>query len=163
MELNKLVDWAVIVVGLAVVVLIGLAIVDNFGYSLRDSTTVSEVTFTIPAENASVDIGTTGTYPFLQSVTACFNGTTGDSISSACYDVSEGDADGGFITWQESGTCGTFTGDTGNCTITYLADTDASNSAESFYTGLAIFGTFMAIIVLALVGKVIVNLFRKED
>jgi len=163
MELKNMVNWAVVVVGLAVVVLTGLAIVNNFGYTLRDSTTLSEVTFTVPAENATVDIGTTGLYPFLQSVTSCYNGSTGDSISSACYDVSEGDADGGYLTWQESGTCGSFTGDTGNCTINYLADSDASDSADSFYTGLAVFGTFTAIIVLALMGKVIVGLFRKDD
>ena len=36
-----------------------------------------------------------------------------------------------------------------------------NTTADAFITGLAIFGTFMAVIVLALVGKIIIGLFRK--
>lgn len=35
-----------------------------------------------------------------------------------------------------------------------------NTTADSFITGLAIFGTFMSVIVLAIVGKLIVGLFR---
>lgn len=38
----------------------------------------------------------------------------------------------------------------------------ANATAEKFIAGLTIFGTFMAVIVLALVGKIIIGLFKKE-
>ena len=34
-------------------------------------------------------------------------------------------------------------------------------TADLFITGLTVFGTFMAVIVLALVGKIIIGLFKK--
>jgi len=39
-------------------------------------------------------------------------------------------------------------------------DTQGNTSADAFIAGLAIFGTFMVVIVLALVGKIIVSLFK---
>ena len=38
----------------------------------------------------------------------------------------------------------------------------ANETAEDFIAGLAIFGTFMTIITLALVGKIIISLFVKN-
>ena len=38
-----------------------------------------------------------------------------------------------------------------------------NSTSDLFIAGLTIFGTFMAIIVLALVGKVIVGMFRKGE
>jgi len=44
------------------------------------------------------------------------------------------------------------------------ASGDPTNAtSDLFIAGLTIFGTFMAVIVLALVGKVIVGMFRKGD
>lgn len=37
-----------------------------------------------------------------------------------------------------------------------------NTTADAFLAGLAIFGTFMAVIVLSLVGKIIVGMFRKD-
>ena len=37
-----------------------------------------------------------------------------------------------------------------------------NSTADSFITGLAVFGTFVGVIVLALVGKVIMGLFKSE-
>lgn len=51
--------------------------------------------------------------------------------------------------YKQSGALGE--GLTGNAT---------NASADKFIAGLAIFGTFMAIIVLALVGKIIVKIFK---
>lgn len=53
---------------------------------------------------------------------------------------------------------------TGLAVIDGFKDTNLVNNttADAFITGLAIFGTFMAVIVLALVGKIIIGLFRKE-
>ncbi len=36
-------------------------------------------------------------------------------------------------------------------------------TADLFITGLTVFGTFMAVIVLAIVGKIIIGLFRSKD
>ena len=37
-----------------------------------------------------------------------------------------------------------------------------NSSADSFITGLTIFATFIGVIILAIVGKIIVGLFKKE-
>ena len=37
-----------------------------------------------------------------------------------------------------------------------------NSTADLFITGLTVFGTFMAVIVLAIVGKIIIGLFRKK-
>jgi len=52
---------------------------------------------------------------------------------------------------------------TGIAVVTGFKDTNLVNNttADNFNAGLAIFGTFMAVIVLALVGKIIVGLFKK--
>jgi len=52
---------------------------------------------------------------------------------------------------------------TGLAVISGFKDTSLvdNTTADNFTTGLAIFGTFMAVIVLALVGKIIIGLFRK--
>lgn len=42
---------------------------------------------------------------------------------------------------------------------TNLVDND---TADKFVTGLAIFGTFVGVIVLAIIGKVIIGLFSKD-
>ena len=38
-----------------------------------------------------------------------------------------------------------------------------NTTADAFIAGLAIFGTFMAVIVLAIVGKIIIGLFKKDN
>ena len=52
---------------------------------------------------------------------------------------------------------------TGLAVVSGFKDTGLvdNTTADAFITGLAIFGTFMAVIVLALVGKIIIGLFRK--
>lgn len=51
---------------------------------------------------------------------------------------------------------------TGLAVVTGFKDTNLVDNAtaDAFIAGLAIFGTFMAVIVLALVGKIIVGLFK---
>ena len=43
------------------------------------------------------------------------------------------------------------------------SNTVDNTTAEKFITGLAIFGTFSTIIILAIIGKVIIGLFKKVD
>lgn len=52
---------------------------------------------------------------------------------------------------------------TGLAVVSGFKDTNLvdNDTADAFITGLAIFGTFMAVIVLALVGKIIIGLFKK--
>jgi len=52
---------------------------------------------------------------------------------------------------------------TGLAVVSGFKDTGLvdNTTADAFITGLAIFGTFMAVIVLALVGKIIIGLFKK--
>lgn len=53
---------------------------------------------------------------------------------------------------------------TGLAVVSGFKDTGQvdNDTADTFITGLAIFGTFMAVIVLAIVGKVIIGLFKKS-
>ena len=52
---------------------------------------------------------------------------------------------------------------TGLAVVSGFKDTGLvdNTTADAFITGRAIFGTFMAVIVLALVGKIIIGLFKK--
>ncbi len=43
------------------------------------------------------------------------------------------------------------------------SNTVDNSTADKFITGLAIFGTFSTIIILAIIGKVIIGLFKKVD
>ena len=54
---------------------------------------------------------------------------------------------------------------TGLAVVSGFKDTGLvdNTTAELFITGLAIFGTFSSILVLAIVGKIIVGLFRKSE
>jgi len=54
---------------------------------------------------------------------------------------------------------------TGLAVVTGYKDTGlvANATADKFITGLAIFGTFLAIIVLSLVGKLIVGIFKPKS
>ena len=48
-----------------------------------------------------------------------------------------------------------------NCTATPTSDPCIFNdSADDFIAGLRIFGSFMAVIVIALVGKIVIGLFK---
>lgn len=53
---------------------------------------------------------------------------------------------------------------TGLAVVTGYKDTGLvdNTTADAFIAGLAIFGTFMAVIVLSIVGKIIVGMFRKN-
>ena len=54
---------------------------------------------------------------------------------------------------------------TGLAVVTGYKETLLVNNAtaDKFIAGLTIFGTFLAIIILSLVGKIIVGIFRRSD
>ncbi len=150
---------AVAMIALAAVVLTGVALTEEYSYHLRSQTTATENGIT-PLINTSVLVGSTGEYPYLQDLTGCVNASNGlISLDSSNYTVQEGDEDGGYIYLTDP----TFNGTAVNCTVTYLADTDAQGAADNFSAGLAIFGTFAAVVVLSLVGKIIIGMWTKKE
>lgn len=157
-----LVVSGVAIVTLAVIVLMGIAITAGYSKVLRDETTVVSEGVTLPASGASARYGTAGQFPFLKTLSGCVNATTGDVLNAANFSITEGTTDGGIITLALA--TSEFNGSTVNCTTTtYLAATLESRNADTFATGLAVFGSFAGVIVLALVGMVIIRLFRKKS
>ena len=156
--MSKMMIGAVAVIALAVVVLMGLAVVGEYSILFRTNTVVSNSTIT-PLNDTGVRFGTSGQYPFLQTLPSCFNASNHTEFLtvSTDYFIAEGDSTGGVFVL----TNGQYNNTAINCTGTYLADSTLQGQADTFSTGLAIFGTFMAVIVLAIVGKLIIGLFRK--
>jgi len=150
---------AVVMVSLAAIVLVGLAVVDGYSKVLRTPTSVSYNGYNLTDEYKL--IGTTGQYPYLQSLTDCINATGGGAVTASSYTISEGDENGGYAILTAAGNA-TWYNVPINCTVSYLADSDGQANADLFKVGLAIFATFSAILVLAVMGQIIVGLFRKE-
>jgi len=82
--------------------------------------------------------------------TNMFSFVTGDIVNEGV----------GTIALNDNGSA--LVGEELNCTITYLADTDESDAAELFITGMTVFATFMGVIVLALIGMIIISLFKNK-
>ncbi len=162
-ELTKLSLSAIAVIGLVVVVLVGMAISANFSKVLRTSTTISGENTTVTAALEANGTATVlSSYPFLQSMSVCSNVTNGAIIPAANYTIAEGDASGGTITLKD--TSSTWEGYGLNCSeLVYLANSDGQAVADKFTTGLGIFGTFSVIIILAIIGKAIIGLFKRKD
>jgi hypothetical protein len=163
-EVKKLVISAVLVVAISVITLMGISITREYSETLRSPAGVNlSTTTTTLLINASVRVGTSGQYPFLQTATGCVNASNegATTITSAEYTVQTGDEDGGFLRLDQAGIVWNNTGV--NCsTVTYLADSDAQAAADLFTVGLGIFGSFIAVLVLALMGKTIIGLFKKD-
>lgn len=155
--IEKLVPAGLIVISLAIAVVMMLAILGGMSKVVRSSTDVDVAAITVPAVNATVSIGTTGQYPFLQDVTDCVNATSpGNDFTE--YSVHEGTADGGTIKLLDDGSDWA-TGSI-NCSINYLADSSAQDVADKFVLGLGIFGLFIGVFVLSVVGMIIMTMFR---
>jgi len=156
---------AALVIVLAVVVLVGMVFTAQFSKQLRTTTTQINVSTDLIA-NTTAALGTAGQYPYLQTASPCYNNSAGrEVLSTGYYSVDEGSTDGGGIVL--SSTDGdvnlAWNGTSVNCTITYLADSTNQGHADKFTAGLAIFGTFIAILILGLVGKVVIGLFTKKN
>jgi len=150
------------VLAIAIIVLVGIAVLTGYSKILRTDVSATENGITVAANTTLTQVGTLGEYPFIQTIPSCVNATDAtDILTTANYAVVEGaTADGanGFVLNTASAS---YVGETVNCSLTYLADANGQNSADTFIAGLAIFGTFMAVIVLALIGKLIVGFFVK--
>ena len=164
-ELNKFMLSAIAIIGLTVIVLVGIAISTAFSKELRTTTTITNINTTVTTSLSAANSTTTLTgFPFVQSLSGCMNATAESSqlLPNANFTLSEGVASGGTITLLQPSA--SWEGTALNCSdIEYLADSSGQASADKFSTGLGIFGTFSVIIILALVGKAIISLFRKKD
>ena len=160
-DLNKMGRDAAVIIGLSVIVLIGIAVFNVFGETQRIGANSTTDDLTMGAVNTTTDLG--ANFPFVTNVSGCGN-KTGDGqamLFPTHYSISRGDDTGGGIVLNDVG--GGFVGAVVNCTkINYLADTSVSISARAFRTGIIIFGTFLSVIVLALIGKLVIDLFMRK-
>jgi len=157
---GKLVRYVQIIGILAVIVLIMIAIVAGFTKVVRTDTTVRVDGITLAAVNVSTGLGTS--YPYVQSITGCVNATDSNALTAAEYTVTEGDTGGGSLTLNDAGS--EWATEDVNCTsVRYLADSDGQAVGDKFTTGMAIFATFVGVLVLAIIGLVIVGLYKKQD
>ena len=158
-NLSGLSKSAIIVIGLAALVLMGLAVIAGFTKEVRVNTAATVTDYNLTGLPQLV--GNANQYPFLQTFTGCLNATgDGNAMDDSLYDVYEGGVSGGSIELTATGNTTWFEQEV-NCSITYLADSSAQAAGDAFQTGLAIFGTFIVIIILSIVGKIIIGFFRK--
>jgi len=158
-EINNMAKAAIIVSTLAIIVLMTLAVVQQFEVTLRTDTTDAVNGITVIVNNTATPFG--GAYDYVSAVTGCINETDAAALDAAKYTVfSGGDSTtgGGFVLLDSGAD---FTGSVINCSaVTYLAESDASKAADKFKAGLAIFATFLGVLVLAIVGKLVIGLFK---
>ncbi len=161
MDMKSLLVAALIIIAVAVITLVGMALTTEYSLALRlSNTSVDNVTF--GAVNESVDVGGTGEYPFLQDATGCVNSSDGSqAILTTYYTVISGGSDGGRMKLLDDGAL--FAQTEANCTLSYLSGTAAQRGADGFLTGLAVLGTMIALLVLAVFGKVVMELFSRKD
>lgn len=162
-EYNKLNVAAIALGTLAIVCLVAIIVTQQFGVILREDATALSGDIT-PVTSTAVSLGTT--YLFPQTLTGCGEKTNNsNTTASSCYTIAEGTkSTGGTITLSATAGCSKWNGATINCTtLTYKAANSASTAADHFETGLGVFASFCGVVALALVGKMIVNIFRKKD
>jgi hypothetical protein len=136
---------------LAAVTLTGIAVVTEFGDQLKSEARANHT------ESIVADAGTL-TYDEVISFIALYNGTTVVWISNNETTSNEFNltyTTGAFVT------SGIPNGTDYTAVYTYYADTSASTTAETFNTGLAIFGSFCAILAITLIGKYVIGLFKR--
>lgn len=157
---GKITKYAVVIGALAVIVLIMLAIVMGFAKQARTDTTATVTGITLATNNTATLLASN---PFVQSATNCKNdsATANYTLSTSFYSVDEGTSSGGSITLNNDG--GNWSGATVNCSVRYLADSAGSATGDKFVTGITIFATFTGVLVLAIIGMIIVSLYKKDN
>ena len=146
-DMKKLIPGAIALVVLAAITLMGMAVVEGFSEEFRDDSGTANMTMTLGAVNVSTRIGTSEQYPYVETVTDCTNDTLDLGSGNFTFDEADSVVDGGYLTLLDSGVG--WVGDQVNCTGTYKQDSTLQGHADKFGTGLAIFGSFMAVLVIA--------------
>src|SRR4030043_95105 len=163
---NKFEDLTKGVVGLlmlAAIVLTTLGIITGFEKALRIEK-MENISFTSGVVGESKLVGTSEQYPYLQSMVRCMNGTAGSggqNLSAAYYTTTEGSVVGGTFTLS-SASATHWNNSALFCDLTYLDETAGSESAQNFTTGILIFGSFSAVLVLGIVGMAIIGIFKRK-
>ena len=149
----------VVVIILAATVVLGSAVIGGFSKSVRTSTVVAITDFNVSLTGSSASLSA---YEFPQTLTGCTRSNqTSDTLTSGTdYTINEGLS-------ETAGTLTLLNGDYNNSLIncsslTYLEDSDAQGSADLFNVALVIFATFISIIVLSLVGKTVIEMFKND-
>lgn len=158
--LNLLKIAGILLVGLTAVILMGLAVTEGFSKELRTSTTNADFNLTFGQVNVTT---TYSNLPYIQTMATCTNATNASAIltNNVNYTFQEGNGDGGKITLLDPGS--TYNGTAVNCSVTYLAASTGSGVGDNFISGLAIFGSFIGVVILAIIGMVIIGIFRKAN
>ena len=150
---------AIALVILAAIILMGIAVTGEFSDIVRTDQTTTVTSITVPATNASVTVG----LELVQDVTDCVNSTNGAVFSTDYYTVYEGtrSTNGGITIAYPLPHNDTWIGSDINCSVQNLQSNDGSDAGELFLVALAIFGTFAGIFVLAIMGKSVIEMFKK--
>lgn len=170
-ERKKIVELAIaagLIVVLAVTVIVGIATLTAFSEATRGDTTVNRENHTDVSAllaNQSVRVGTPGAYPFLKSLTGCKNVSNATSyLLTTYYDITKGDADGGYITLNNAGYNAGWNNTGINCSsLRYSPDSDAQAAADAFIVGIIIFGSFVGVLIIGMIGKSLLAMFRKNQ
>ena len=159
-NMTKLAVVVVMLITAAATTLLGTAILGGMSKTVRDSTVVELTEFNVSVVGTPASLAA---YEFPQSLTGCTNASDAtDTLTSGTdYTITEGfDEDDGLFNLVNGG----YNNSLINCsTLTYLEDSGSSDAADLFAAALIVFGTFMAIISLSVVGKHILEIFREKD
>lgn len=152
MESKELALVAVGMIALSVICLMGIAVVTQYGESLRTTVSVRNESLTIASGAGNV------VNDDLLSFTELINRTTGERI--IYNNVS---TDGRVnITLSTGAIVASIVDSTDYATYyTHKSDNAVSDNADNFKNGLIVFGTFAAVLAIALIGKLIIGLFKK--
>jgi len=165
-NLKQLAVIVVLIVSMAGSVIIGGAILGGMSKTVRDSTVVAITDFNVSVVGTPASLAA---YEYPQTLKGCIVADNasdtvpyaiGSTVATSVYTITEGftETDGLFNL-----VTGTYNNSKINCTtLTYLEDSNASGAADLFGVALIIFGTFVGIISLSIVGKSILSIFQKE-
>ena len=141
---------AIALISLGAIILGGIAVVDQYGQATKIASGVTDETVTISSGTATTANDELSAFTTLRNESETF--ISGNLSIDDRVNVS-----------LPSGTITTsLVDDSYNVTYNYLADSDTTTTAANFVTGLGIFGAFVAVLAISLIGKMIVGLFTKD-
>ena len=152
-NIKGLVMAALGLIALAAIVLTGIAVVDQYGQATKVSTISSDEAVTISSGTATLANDELSAFSIFENATSGLQFVNGNVTSVDEVNVTL--ATGVIVTSLNDGAY--------NATYTYLADSDTTTQAGNFKTGLGIFGAFVGVLAISLIGKLIVGLFANKD
>lgn len=146
----------VVLLSISIIALMGIAFVNQFGQELRDTSAVINESLTLSNATA-VNLANTFVQGSGLTVVANRTGQFDETLRlNTDYTLDSLDSsNAGRVRLINA----SYEGNQSVVSYNFLAATPESNSADAFSAGLAVFGTFAAVIALAIVGQIIVGLF----